>query len=216
VQFSATDICKLRFDMDIDLLSKTFTRYIVPGIVFVFLAIVLPVSVVARDVFLGKEPLISSAQVVVLSILTGYVLDSIRGYRWTLSWQQYNQERAALTERLNEILGHSRSNPDDQLAILWCRNEAIYNRIFVERAEWVMVLETAFSLLLSAVILIFVGGYLEFYTLTPGWPAWIGTIILVSTSRLASQNGIDRMRAHNLKLLEAIKTMQDVPLLAKA
>src|SRR5262249_40027499 len=129
--------------MDAESLAKTFTRYVVPGLVFVVLAVVLPVSVVTPNVFLGKEPLVSPAQLGILAILTGYLLDSIRGYRSTLSWSAYNVEKLRLSTELNTMLGHDRSNPDDQLAVLWKREEVTYNRIFVERAEWVMILETA-------------------------------------------------------------------------
>lgn len=192
---------------DGEAIAKTFTRYVVPGLIFIFLALIAPLSLVEPTLFFGKEPFVGATQVIILSVLTGYVLDAIKGYRWTLSWRAYKDERFNLGNKLEELLGRKGANPDYQLTTLWLKDEALYNRIFLERAEWVMILETAFSLLLSSVSLIAVGVYLQLRTNAPGWPMWLAAPALVAVSILASRNGIDRMKAHNAKVVEAIKDM---------
>ena len=192
---------------DGEAIAKTFTRYVVPGLIFVFLTVILPACFIEPHLFLGKEPGIGATQVVILSIFTGYVLDAARGYRWTLHWRTYNSARDKLSEELAVLQDKPAVNPDELLAVLFVRNEKLYDRIFVDRAEWVMVLETALSLWLSALFLTIVGLCLSIGTRTSGLPELLIAPVLVGISYLASRNGIARMRAHNSKVVEAIRSL---------
>lgn len=194
--------------MDLENLTKQFTRFFVPGLAFLIFAVMLPTTALGKDLFFGKEPAIGATQAILLSIVAGYVLDSIRGYRFTLSFRAYNGERADLAQALAKAMGEGSSNPDELLAALWKRDEASYNRIFVERAEWVMILETSFAMLLSSVLLICGGLYFHFEGASPAWQLWPIPLVLVLASYLASKNGVERMRAHNRKLVEAVKALK--------
>jgi hypothetical protein len=194
--------------MDLESLTKQFTRFFVPGLAFLIFAVMLPTTALGKDLFFGKEPAIGATQAILLSIVAGYVLDSIRGYRFTLSFRAYNAERTALAEALARAVGEGSPNPDDLLAALWKRDEASYNRIFVERAEWVMILETSFAMLLSSALLLGGGLYLHFNGATPAWQLWPVPAVLALASYLASKNGVERMKAHNRKLVEAVKALK--------
>lgn len=187
---------------------KQFTRFFVPGLAFLVFAVLVPTTVLGKDLFFGKDPAIGLSQAILLSVIAGYVMDSIKGYRWTLSFKQYNRERADLARALATATKASSANPDDLIAVLWKRDESSYNRIFIERAEWVMILETAFAMLLSAIALLSGGIYLAASQTPPHWTLWLLPPALLLTSLLASRNGVERMRAHNLKLLEAVKALE--------
>jgi hypothetical protein len=194
--------------MDLESLGKEFTRYFVPGLVLLTFAGIVPATILGANIFFGADPPIGATQAIVLSIVSGYVLDSIRGYRWTLSLRQYNLERRGLAEKLAALLGETSPNPDDYLAVLWRKDEPTYDRIFAERAEWVMILETSFAMLISAGILASGMLYLIFVCEREfNWYMWIVPVILGTASILASRNGIERMRAHNLKLVEAVRAL---------
>jgi ABC-type multidrug transport system fused ATPase/permease subunit len=197
--------------MDLENLTKQFTRFFVPGLAFLIFAVMLPTTALGKDLFFGKEPAIGATQAILLSIVAGYVLDSIRGYRFTLSFRQYDIERKILVRTLANVVGEGSSNPDDLLAVLWKRDEANYNRIFVERAEWVMILETSFAMLISSILLVIGGIYLHFEGKTPTWQLWPVPILLTLSSYLASKNGVERMKAHNRKLVEAVKALNAAP-----
>lgn len=194
--------------MDLESLTKQFTRFFVPGLAFLIFAVMLPTTALGKDLFFGKEPAIGATQAILLSIVAGYVLDSIRGYRFTLSFRAYDSERSSLADALAKAVGEGSTNPDDLLAALWKRDEASYNRIFVERAEWVMILETSFAMLLSSALLVSGGLYLHFNGATPAWQLWPVPIALTVASYLASKNGVERMKAHNRKLVEAVKGLR--------
>lgn len=197
--------------MDIESLTKQFTRYFVPGLAFLIFAVVLPSTALGHDLFFGSSAAIGASQSILLAIVAGYVMDSIRGYRWTLSIRRYNAERDGLARLLSAATGKESPNPDDLIAVLWKQDETTYNRIFAERAEWVMILETSFAMLLSASVLVVGGLYLHFAATTPAWQLWPVPLVLVYASFLASRNGVERMRAHNLKLVQAVRAMPSTP-----
>ena len=166
---SQADLAK----MDAENLMKQFTRFFVPGLSFLVFAVLLPTTALGKDLFFGKDPAIGLSQAILLSVVAGYVMDSIKGYRWTLSFKHYNAERASLAKALTAATRAEAPNPDDLIAVLWKRDEPSYNRIFVERAEWVMILETAFAMLLSAAVLLCGGTYLSVTATAPHWSLWL-------------------------------------------
>ena len=90
----------LRIDrpMDLENLTKQFTRFFVPGLAFLIFDVMVPTTALGKDLFFGKEPAIGATQAILLSIVAGYVLDSIRDYRFTLSYRAYDTERASLAK----------------------------------------------------------------------------------------------------------------------
>jgi hypothetical protein len=194
--------------MDIETIAKQFTRFFVPGLAFLFFVIVIPAAFLGHNLFFGKDATLGPADAVLMSILTGYVLDSIKGYRWTPALRSYTAKKRALASALAQ---HSQpgagANPDHHLAVLWKRDEATYGRIFGERAEWVMILETSFSLLCGAVALAGVAVYSTFAFKLWVPACWATALLLLAASALSARNGIDRMTAHDLKLIEAVKAL---------
>jgi len=193
---------------NLESITKSFTRFFVPGLAFLVFAITIPASTLGLNVFLGSDSLLSLTDAILLSILLGYVLDSIRAYRWTLKFRDYNHKKYQLTDMLATISGESRgTNPDHYIAVLWKQDESMYNRIFAERAEWVMILETSFSMLAGAIVLtilfmhaLLTGGFISALMI-------ILALLLLMASYLAAENGIDRMFAHDLKLIQAMRVL---------
>jgi len=186
-------------------ITKQFTRFFVPGLAFLAFAVALPATILGSNfIYFGKEAPLDIGGIILLSVLIGYVLDSIRGYRWTLMAATYNRKKDELVRSLATISGQEGStNPDHYIAVLWKQDEATYNRILVERAEWVMILETSFSLLVGGLVLIvtsiyafLAGGHVDRIV-----PAVLVAVMLLIASYLAARNGIDRMIAHDLKLI---------------
>lgn len=193
-------------------LLKSFTRYLVPGLVFYSAVACLPVYL-----YQGLEPLtnaglLSVLQVTVLSTVFGYLLDSIGAYGWHLHRREYRRERAELARRLSDIkpsqAPHAgrQGDPDQHIATLWLTDEKLYERIQLERAEWVAILEVASALLMSAAVIlswsltIVVSGRAYF---SLGRLAIIVALVLISYA--ASAKGIQRMAAHNTMLLAALR-----------
>lgn len=196
--------------VDIESIARQFTRFFVPGLAFVVFVIVVPAAFLGHNLFLGKDASLGVADGVLISILTGYVLDSIKGYRWTPALKQYNAKKRALATTLAVHTDPSTGmNPDNHLALLWKRDQATYERIFLERAEWVMILETSFSLLVGGIVLIGIGSYCAFSATECSPLSWPTAVLLLAASVLSSRNGIDRMTAHDLKLVEAVKELKN-------
>ena len=60
---------------------------------------------------------------------------------------QYHRKR--LKEKISTV---ESDDPDQYLSYLWLHNEHLYERLFLERAEWVMILETSLALLIGSII----------------------------------------------------------------
>ncbi len=189
------------------LIGKSFTRYFMPGLVFTFFSILIPAYLFFSAYFNNISSIVTSGNILVLSLVIGYLLDSAGLYKWTLHLKKYNTEKHSLVKSLKEISHFESSNsgdPDSHIHVLWQENEMLYDRIMAERAEWVLVLETAFALLFSSVVVTLLSIY---WLLTDSFN---GLILLlpvfgVPLSYLISSKGIQRMQAHNLKLLYAVK-----------
>lgn len=193
---------------DLDTIAKSFTRFFVPGIAFLVFVVAIPAATFGLNLFLGQNSLLGVADVILLSILIGYVLDSIKGYRWTFMLKEYNQKKDELARALADLSEKKHSkNPDYHIAILWQHDKKTYNRIFVERAEWVMILETSFSLLVGGFVLTTASVYDYFNQRTFNLPVFALALLSFLSSYLSALNGIDRMTAHNLKLIEAMKAI---------
>ncbi|HJR79838.1 MAG TPA: hypothetical protein VJ821_07185 [Anaerolineales bacterium] len=193
---------------DLDTITKSFTRFFVPGIAFLVFAVAIPTESLGIHLFIGQGSLLGVADVILLSILIGYVLDSIKGYRWTFMLKVYKHKKRELARSLEGITRQKEgTNPDYYLAVLWKYDEETYNRIFIERAEWVMILETSFSLWVGGVALLAALTYTYFILPTFSLLIFILPILLFIASYLSAINGIDRMNAHNLKLIEALKSI---------
>jgi hypothetical protein len=189
-------------------LIKSFTRYFIPGLITLVIAVYLPLYFFTdRQIFVDLK-LFDVIQVLVFSIVLGYLLDSIGAYGWTLSFRSYKQERQELTNKLKAFLPSTiSSDPDQYLAQLWLCNEGVYDRLFVERAEWVMILESSAALLLAGIVFLTIP--IIKYIFEGNLNYWesiiaIGFFIL---SYISSRKGVQRMRAHNMKLIQAIRAL---------
>lgn len=200
-----------------EVLLKSFTRYFIPGLITLAVAVYLPLSFFTNGKILGNLNLFEAVHVLVFSIVLGYLLDSFGAYGWTLSYRGYKRERSELTNKLNTLLPSTISNdPDQYLAQLWLCNEEVYNRLFVERAEWVMILESSCALLLAGTV----------FTITPvivlilsrdfKYWAFLIALILIFLSYISSRKGIQRMRAHNMKVIQAIQNLVGKPNISQA
>jgi hypothetical protein len=174
--------------MDVENLTKQFTRFFVPGLAFMFFCVFLPYALLGGTWPVSKDESFSVVEAVLLSVLAGYVLDSIKGYRWTLALRTYNAKKREVAGQLANYTGLSKfDNPDQHIALLWKKDEATYNRIFVERAEWVMILETSFALLVGALSI----GVVALYRWLIGSPMhWTEEVTGVSRRRRRNLCGI--------------------------
>ncbi len=68
-------------------------------------------------------------------------------------------EKESLAMRLRGLMDDLSDNPDDMITELWLHEPETYERIFQERAEWVMILETAFSVLIGNIIILISRNY---------------------------------------------------------
>ncbi len=194
--------------MNIDNLTKTFTRFFVPGLILVLVGVLIPVFLV-----LGVNPkefkdVLTVGNIAITSVLAGYILDSIRGYRWTFAYFKYIKTAGELKERLQEITGIEDKNPDQHIADLWVHDQGTFDRLLQERAEWVMILETSFSLAISSILSTFFTLW-KWNDLTSEKSLLLIVVIalLVISSYISSNNGISRMKSHDRKMEQALRNL---------
>ncbi len=189
-------------------LLKEFTRYFVPGLVLYLLAIALPILVVLGPEALEQYQVLSIGHVVVVSAVAGYLLDSLGAYAWTPSRREYKGSLGPLAEKLRAASESSETalDPDSYLAAAWYTDAANYDRLFRERAAWVAILEASFAMALSAVVL--VAACLARFGPTLSQRLVVGLTIgmlLVLLSVQTARKGVQRMHAHDKKLIELVR-----------
>lgn len=195
--------------MNIDNLTKTFTRFFVPGLILVLVGFLVPIILV-----LGIEPkelkdFVTAGNIAIVAVLAGYVLDAVRGYRWTFAYRKYVKATNELSNRLEEITGVESKNPDEHLARLWVNDKENFDRLLNERAEWVMILETSFSLAISAMMtLIFTIWKWNALTYEKTFLLISVASVLIVSSYISSKNGIARMNSHDSKMVEALRNLK--------
>lgn len=191
-----------------EIFVRALTRYIIPGVVFLVVGLHLPLTIFAEKQILETLRLLEVPQVLIFSVVVGYLLDSLGAYRWTLSYREYERTKDELARRAHDINPLVESNdPDQYLADLWLLREQVYNRLFLARAEWVMILESSCALLVGATVML--GLSIMNVVETGQLKAWevIAIMVLLGGSYLASVKGIQRMRAHNMKMLRALRDL---------
>ncbi|MGC8898748.1 MAG: hypothetical protein ACP5ON_11030 [Bacteroidota bacterium] len=187
----------------LDPIIRGFTRFFIPGMSFLIFSVLIPLLVC--DGMKNFKEMLNVQSFLVLSVILGYVLDSIRAYRWTFSFSTYVDRKNTLVNELRKFYKQIDSNkPDHYLATLWAKDEKTYNRLYGERSEWFMILEISFSLLIGgvltavALIVTFLGNNFT------NWYFFFLPFVLLLVSWISSKNGIDRMIAHDQKLLKAL------------
>ena len=144
-----------------EIFIRYFVRYFVPGAVFYLSVVFLPLQLFLNA---ATNPInLTSSDVAVMgSIIFGYLLDSIGAYAWHANRKEYIKEKRQLALDLKEVsrLIISRkekttksSDPDFHSITLWLKDKELYDRITVERAEWVAILESSFSLSIGAFVI---------------------------------------------------------------
>lgn len=195
-----------------EIFIRNFVRYFIPGAVFYLVVVFLPLQLFFEAAL--KPVNLASAEVIILgSLIFGYLLDSIGAYAWHSKRAAYLKEKT----RLVGILKHASrlsilqqepqlSDPDFYSICLWLEDEELYDRITAERAEWVAILESAFSLSIGA-FLVFIGILVEVIFLGELEALWFSLLstAMVIASNLAAKKGIQRMRIHDAKLIAAVK-----------
>ncbi|MEL4897766.1 hypothetical protein [Crocosphaera sp. Alani8] len=201
-----------------ELLIKSFTRYFIPGLVFYIITIFLPLHYLL-DSALKPINLTSADIVITMSIMLGYLLDGLGAYAWHPRRKEYKAEKIYLStelRNLKEIISSQNPNNDPDLynAKLWYHKKEIYERIFSERAEWVAILNSAFSFLISSFILGL--GFVFQLLIIPKRLNYIALLLAIGffvLSHLLAQKGIQRMKAHDEKLIESIRQLNQEKLL---
>jgi hypothetical protein len=203
------------------IIQITFTRYFLPGLVFYVSAICLPFLVGLGISESFKSAFFSGQSILVFSAFFGYLLDGIGAYSFHFHFREYEHEKIYLVHELSKISGACKhveflrgkhNDPDQFNAVLWLKSKEVYERIFVERAEWVAILEAAFSLLISACIF----ACILLFRISAGSLSLFGVfqfslsiVLLLCFSHRLSAKGMQRMRAHNIKLIYAASDILD-------
>ena len=181
-------------------INKPFTRYFMPGLVFTFFSILLPSYIFYPELITNSFNLLTYGNVITLSLVLGYLLDSGGFYKWTLHYKSYQKEKKDFAGKLKDQTENPETTSDDPdiyISKLWVTNEHNYNRIMNERAEWVLVLETAFALMFSSIILLSLC-FVHFSDIKI--ILFILPILFSALSYIISKKGLQRMKAHNSKL----------------
>lgn len=211
-----------------DSFIKEFTRFLLPGLNFYVLVIVLPSLLLSGPKTVDTWKLLSPWQILVFSSVGGYILDSLGSYRWHFLNGKYDKKYKKLTKTLRQE-SHAKEDegedPDYFLASAWINAQELYSRLFAERAAWIAILETSFSLLISGSVFIISGILFGIYanvdpndvasssniskqiTYIVRYPLigiMLGIILLLLSWRTATK-GIQRMDAHDRKLVELVK-----------
>jgi len=208
----------------LDDIIKTLTRNIIPGLVFVLFVLYIPINLVQPKF---DTSTIHPTILVFLGITIGFVLDGMGAYRFTWEFKYYRKLKFNLVtelskimysddtatienENLSQISQQTMSDPDGLIASIWLHDRESYESIMEERAEWVSILVSAFCFILApavtllfSVISFFEGNKIIFLNV-------IGySIISMLVSYFLSKTGINRMKAHNSKILLAAKRQID-------
>jgi hypothetical protein len=193
-----------------DIFFRYLTRYFVPGLVFLVVSLIWPLTLLDRVSLVHELQLDTVPVGVSLALVFGFILDSIGSYRWTPRFRAYSRYRGFLLSTLARDTGieDGYADPDDYLTDVFIKKPKTFNRLFSDRAEWVMVLETSVCLELGALIL--VGGMVtqavqgQRENLAP----LLAFICLYGAlSRMSASKGIQRMRAHNAKVAAAVASL---------
>jgi len=92
------------------------------------------------------------------------------------------------------------------LTKVWRKDPALYERIFIQRAEWVLILETSFALALGAALSLSLA-VLGFRTcLGQSLSEACLFVVLLFLSYRSAGTGLQRMTVHNQKVMDAVVT----------
>ncbi len=200
-------------------LFRGLTRHFIPGLVFYAVAILVPLCSHFGFEFVVSHQLLQPTQAVISSIIIGYLLDSCGAYSWHLRRNRYIKEKLWLVEQLQMVAEcaaveiRNPKDPDSYIAALWRREHDIYERILNERAEWVAILESSFACLVGMIGLVSSYCIQVFNEKAFSWSLQVPLIVLLFIlSILTAAKGVQRMRAHDLKLLAAVRSLSDADL----
>lgn len=194
------------------LLGKSVRRFLLPGL-SAFIFILWSPLKIFNPKLIKDLGLFDPIFLLISVLLMGYLLDSLGTYRYTLSYKLYEKYFDELLYILRDLKpGERAKDPDIYISKIWLLERELYERIFTERAEWVMILEFSFCMLLGGIILIIlfvINVPSILHNETTRWIAFPigGTLIYLSS--VASKKGIQRMRAHDSKVITAFKYVDD-------
>jgi hypothetical protein len=192
---------------------RSVIRYFVPGLAFYALVVCVPVLLVFGEPSVTNLQLFDAPQAISFGIVLGYTLDAVGAYRWTAHYRQYRATREDIPARLKESPASSgrASDPDKYLAELWLQKPMLYDRVMQERAEWVVVLEIAATLMVAAIVM--VGCVAVRWTqgspIDPAMVLW--AIAEAVASFAASAKGVQRIWPYNDKVVIAVQSARSAP-----
>lgn len=189
---------------------KSFTRYFIPGLILLVIGLYLPLSLFAENEFLNSLSLLDFPQFLVFGIVLGYLMDSLGAYRFTLSYPAYRRRRREFAQRsAGSDSYEASSDPDLYLSNLWHWKEKLYDRLMIERAEWVMILESSCVMLVAGIVILAVSLFTYFQYQQARCLETAIAVILLALSYVSSAKGIQRMEAHNSKVIYALDNLTE-------
>lgn len=192
------------------LFIRSVIRYFVPGLVFYLVVFFLPAQVFFGGLqSVGVPQPLDVTEMVAFAIVLGYALDAVGAYRWTLHYSTYLKTKRALAASLMPVAGDpSQPDPDYFLSDLWLSEPEVHERLMQERAEWVLVLELSFALLVGGAIALLVAAI----NVINRQPLQAGPIVMaaleIAVAFLASRKGVQRVWPYNRKAEMAVKAMR--------
>lgn len=141
--------------MDLKNINFTdFIRYSLTGLNFILFVVLLPVIYISPDQIQSLISETSVLTILLFSIAVGYLMDMLKIYQFS---PNFKRNKANFRKRISEILEVPVEYAGSYFSItskIWDKNSS-YN-FERRRAEWILVLNTAFIFFVSMVVWIFI------------------------------------------------------------
>jgi hypothetical protein len=199
--------------MNLSNIGKSFTRFFIPGIAFSFFVILVPIILMyGLDLFGKHASSINASIFLPLSLLVGYILDNIKLYKYNFDYPNYNEIKKNLVEQMSEAAANKNTtdNPDDLLVHMWLSDNETYERIFQDRAVWVMIHTTSSVMILSGIICTIILTYKSAINNQSTGVLWLIPICFIFVSWLSTITGSKEKLSHHKKLIKAISDCKQI------
>jgi hypothetical protein len=151
-------------------------------------------------------------ELIVGGLVVGFVLDGLGAYALVPAYRAYQRTKSELATALREIFELPESTDPDQLLVpIWIRDETLYNRIMLERADWVVIMEIASSMMFGALVaaLLAAADY-EFGAATRMDMLALAVALFLLSVRI-SVKGVQRVAAYNERVKSAARRIRNDP-----
>ncbi len=194
--------------MDLGKIAESFTRFFIPGLGFTFFLVILPIlQLFSYEAYKNIFEELNASIILPLALLFGYIVDNVKLYRYNLSYYKYDSIKEKLINDLNEIKGTNiiLKNPDDVLTDIWYEDKNLYDKVFQDRAIWVMIHTTSSITLISSIISLLIIIYKVCLSLNYNIFEWFIPMILLLVSWKSAKHGNEEKLLHHKKLIKLIK-----------